>query len=158
VETRLPGNDRGDRTRRRVRNWTIEQKSLSVASNSILIHPGLVPRNEPDADPEERARCADFTRAGKPVSQLSKRPLGRSLRKLERHSLVRIDRGFDADDDGMVEVMPLVEKVLPDDRIQEIAQRIKAYVTAKPSLARSDNETEPDLDVVSDEAERETSS
>jgi hypothetical protein len=96
--------------------------------------------------------------AGKPVSQLSKRALGRSLRKLERHSLVRIDRGFDADDDGIVEVMPLVEKVLPDDRIQEIAQRIKAYVTAKPSLARSDNETEPDLDVVSDEAERETSS
>jgi hypothetical protein len=47
---------------------------------------------------------------------------------------------------------------LPDDRIQEIAQRIKAYLTARPSLARSDNEMEPDLDLISDEAERETSS
>jgi hypothetical protein len=95
--------------------------------------------------------------AGKPISQLSKRALGHALRKLARHSLVRIDRGFDADD-GVVEVMPLVEKVLPDDRIQEIAQRIKAYVSAKPSLAQSERETEPDLDVLADEAERDTPS
>jgi uncharacterized protein DUF4194 len=69
--------------------------------------------------------------AGKPIAQLSARALGYALRKLARHSLVRIERGFDADDQAVVEVRPLIEKVLPDDRIQEIAQRIKAYVTTK---------------------------
>jgi hypothetical protein len=69
--------------------------------------------------------------AGKPISQLSARALGYALRKLARHSLVRIERGFDADDEAVVEVRPLIEKVLPGDRIQEIAQRIKAYVSAR---------------------------
>jgi hypothetical protein len=69
--------------------------------------------------------------AGRPIAQLSARALDHALRKLARHSLVRIDRGFDADDEAVVEVRPLIEKVLPDDRIQEIAQRIKAYVSAR---------------------------
>lgn len=69
--------------------------------------------------------------AGRPIAQLSARALDHALRKLARHSLVRIDRGFNADDEAVVEVRPLIEKVLPDDRIQEIAQRIKAYVSAR---------------------------
>lgn len=69
--------------------------------------------------------------AGRPIAQLSARALDLALRKLARHSLVRIDRGFAADDEAVVEVRPLIEKVLPDDRIQEIAQRIKAYVSAR---------------------------
>jgi hypothetical protein len=69
--------------------------------------------------------------AGRPIAQLSARALDHALRKLARHSLVRIDRGFDADDEAIVEVRPLIEKVLPDDRIQEIAERIKAYVSAR---------------------------
>jgi uncharacterized protein DUF4194 len=69
--------------------------------------------------------------AGRPIAQLSARALDHALRKLARHSLVRIERGFDADDEAIVEVRPLIEKVLPDDRIQEIAQRIKAYVSAR---------------------------
>lgn len=69
--------------------------------------------------------------AGRPIAQLSARALGYALRKLARHSLVRIDRGFDADDDAVVEVRPLIEKVLPDDRIQEIVQRITAYASTR---------------------------
>lgn len=69
--------------------------------------------------------------AGRPIAQLSARALDHALRKLARHSLVRIERGFEADDEALVEVRPLIEKVLPDDRIQEIAQRIKAYVGAR---------------------------
>ena len=71
--------------------------------------------------------------AGRPIAQLSARALGYALRRLARHSLVRIERGFDADDDAVVEVRPLIERVLPDDRIKEIAERIKAYVSARAS-------------------------
>jgi len=80
------------------------------------------------------------------------------VRKLARHSIVRVARGFDADDDATIEVMPLVEKVLPDDRIQEIAQRIKAYVSARTPVAEHETETEPDLDALADESQRDTSS
>jgi hypothetical protein len=73
--------------------------------------------------------------AGRPVAQLSARALGNALRKLARHSLVRIERGFQADDNASIEVRPLIEKVLPDDRIQEIAERIRAYVSAGAATA-----------------------
>lgn len=69
--------------------------------------------------------------AGRPIGQLSARALDHALRKLARHSLVRVARGFEADDEALIEVRPLIEKVLPDDRIQEIADRIKAYVGAR---------------------------
>ena len=73
--------------------------------------------------------------AGRPAAQLSSRALGHAVRKLTRHSLVRVARGFDAEDHAVIEVTPLVEKVLTDDRIQEIAQRIKAYVSARAPVA-----------------------
>lgn len=93
--------------------------------------------------------------AGRPVAQLSRRALGHALRKLARHSLVRIDRGCEAEDHEVIEVMPVVEKVLSEDRIQEISQRIKAYVGAKASAiqAEADAGTEPDL--IGDESEPE---
>ena len=85
--------------------------------------------------------------AGKPIAGLSARALGQAVRKLARHSLVGVVRGFEADDDAVIEVKPLVEKVLPDDRIQEIAERIKAYVITKTPVADSeqdaDTESEP---------------
>ena len=96
--------------------------------------------------------------AGRPVAQVSKRALSQALRKLARHSLVRIDRGFDAEDDQVIEITPLVEKVLPEDRIQDIVQRIKTYVGAKPSVAPSEADAEPDLDVLSDDTEPEPAS
>src|ERR1700733_11375939 len=55
-------------------------------------------------------------------------------RTLARHSLVRIDRGFEALDHELVEVEALLEKVLPADRINEMAQRIRNYAAARASL------------------------
>jgi hypothetical protein len=95
--------------------------------------------------------------AGKPIAQLSARALGQAVRRLARHSIVRIARGFDTEDDAVIEVTPLVEKVLPDDRIQEIAQRIKAYVSARPPVAGPEAESEPDLDALADEPQRDAS-
>jgi hypothetical protein len=65
--------------------------------------------------------------SGKPAAQLSRRALEHALRHLARHSLVVIDRGFSAEDTETFEVSPLVEKVLPPDRIAEMAERIRAY-------------------------------
>jgi hypothetical protein len=69
------------------------------------------------------------------------------VRRLARHSLVFVGRGFEANDDAVIEVKPLVEKVLPDDRIQEIAERIRAYASAKIPVAAPeqdvDAESEP---------------
>jgi hypothetical protein len=68
--------------------------------------------------------------SGKPAAQLSRRALEHALRRLARHSLVVIDRGFSAEDTETFEVSPLVEKVLPPDRIAEMAERIRAYMGA----------------------------
>jgi hypothetical protein len=96
--------------------------------------------------------------AGKPIVQLSARALGHAVRKLARHSIVRIARGFDADDHELIEVTPLVEKVLPDDRIQELAQRIKAYVSARTPAAEQETDVEPELDARADDSRRDTPS
>jgi hypothetical protein len=65
--------------------------------------------------------------SGKPAAQLSRRALEHALRRLARHSLVVIERGFSAEDTETFEVSPLIEKVLPPDRIAEMAERIRAY-------------------------------
>lgn len=83
--------------------------------------------------------------AGKPAAQLSARVLAPALRRLARHSLVQIARGFEAHDDEMAVVTPLIEKVLPPDRIQEIEQRIKSYLASRvaPEAAGTEAESEP---------------
>lgn len=73
--------------------------------------------------------------SGKPAAQLSRRALEHALRRLARHSLVVIDRGFSAEDSETFEVSPLVEKVLPPDRIAEMAERIRAYTGGAPAAA-----------------------
>ena len=70
--------------------------------------------------------------AGRPATQLSPRLLAHALRKLARHSLVRIDRGFEGQDHELVVVEALVEKVLPPERINEIEQKIRNYAGAQP--------------------------
>jgi hypothetical protein len=70
--------------------------------------------------------------AGKPASQLSPRQLAHALRRLARHSLVRIDRGFEGQDHERVVVDALVEKVLPADKIHEIEQKIRNYSSRPP--------------------------
>jgi hypothetical protein len=68
--------------------------------------------------------------SGKPAVQLSRRALEHALRRLARHSLVVVERGFAAEDTETVEVSQLIEKVLPPDRIAELAGRIRAYTGA----------------------------
>src|SRR6266481_545884 len=69
--------------------------------------------------------------AGKPAMQLSARVLAPALRRLARHSLVQIERGFEAQDDEMVLVTPLIEKVLPPDRIQEIEYKFTLFTNTR---------------------------
>jgi hypothetical protein len=68
--------------------------------------------------------------AGKPAAQVSRRLLGQAIRRLARHSLVIIDRGFGGEDVERITVSPLIEKVLPPDRIAAIAERVRAYARA----------------------------
>ncbi len=76
-----------------------------------------------------------LVQAGKAAVQLSSRVLAPALRRLGRHSLVQLPRGFEARDDETVTVSPLIEKVLPPDRIQEIEQKVKAYVFSRTTAS-----------------------
>ena len=69
--------------------------------------------------------------AGKPANQLSSSVLAPAVRRLSRHSLVRVERGFEARDDEPIEVLPLIEKVLPPDRIHEMQERISTYLASR---------------------------
>jgi len=73
--------------------------------------------------------------AGRPASKLSARTLAPSLRRLARHSLVAVERGFEASDDEVIVVSSLIEKVLPPDRIQEIEERVRAYVATRSAAS-----------------------
>jgi len=78
---------------------------------------------------------------GRSAFQLQKRALGDAIRRLQRHSLVSIERGFTAADDEVVQVLPLVEKVLPTDRIAELAERVRQYCSG--AAPDEDGEAEP---------------
>ena len=88
--------------------------------------------------------------AGRSAAQLSPRLLAHALRKLARHSLVRIDRGFEGQDHEPVGVEALIEKVLPPDRINEIEQRIRSYAS---TLARNDGREEAATSLVQPDEE-----
>lgn len=83
--------------------------------------------------------------AGKPAAQLSARVLAPAVRKLMRHSLVKVARGFEARDDEAILVSPLIEKVLPPDRIRDLTERVRKYAQAKVAAAAAeDNSAEED--------------
>jgi hypothetical protein len=65
--------------------------------------------------------------AGRPASAVTRRAVFDALRRLARHSLIEIDRGFAGDDGERFVVSPLVEKVLPPERIAEIEERVRSY-------------------------------
>jgi len=81
---------------------------------------------------------------GRSAFQIQKRALGDALRRLQRHSLVSFERGFTAGDDEKIQVLPLVEKVLPPDRIAEIADRVKQYCAGATFVEEPDAEEEPE--------------
>lgn len=74
-----------------------------------------------------------LVQAGKPVGQLSARLLAPALRRLARHSLIQVGRGFEARDEERIQVSPLVEKVLSADRIHDVEERLRSYVEARAS-------------------------
>jgi Domain of unknown function (DUF4194) len=88
--------------------------------------------------------------AGKPAWTLSRRALEQALRRLARHSLVTIERGFGGEDSETFVVTPLVEKVLPADRIAEMAERVRTYAGAEGgprpdgAVESDDTEAEPE--------------
>lgn len=85
---------------------------------------------------------------GKGAPTFTRRSLTDALRRLARHSLVTIDRGFSGEDEERVLVNPLVEKVLPTDTIASVSARLKAY-TANTTT----DVGEPDSDAPDDEAD-----
>ena len=94
--------------------------------------------------------------AGKPASQLSARVLAPGLRRLARHSLVQVKRGFEARDDELIVVTSLVEKILPPERIHEIEERMKGYVASRTVPPSADATGEVEVNSVEEEAEEET--
>jgi hypothetical protein len=83
--------------------------------------------------------------AGKPAWSLSRRALEQALRRLFRHSVVTIERGFAGEDTETFVVSQLIEKVLPADRIAEMAERVRVYAGADAAAGPSDGE-EPEAE------------
>jgi hypothetical protein len=75
--------------------------------------------------------------SGRPAHQLHRRALVNALRRLERHSLVALGRGLTGEDTDRFHVHPLIEKVLPPDRIAELFERVRAYASEKPPADRA---------------------
>lgn len=84
---------------------------------------------------QEESRCElqvgtlreRLVQSGRPLSQLQRRAVADALRRLARHSLVELERGFRGDDGETIQVAPLIEKVLPPDKIAGLAERVRAY-------------------------------
>ena len=82
--------------------------------------------------------------AGRASSLVHRRALGDALKRLQRHALVALERGFQGDDIESITVSPLLAKVLAPDKVAELAERVRAY-------ASQSNEAGEDL-VSDDEA------
>ncbi len=82
--------------------------------------------------------------SGKPLAHLSRTALTHALRRLARHELVVIDRGFSAADDERIVVSSVIEKVLPPDKITDLYERVREYVGGKGG--EEDGDSAPDGD------------
>jgi hypothetical protein len=80
--------------------------------------------------------------AGRPPNQISKRALYEAFRKLRRHSLVEMDRGFECHDTDKIVVTPLIEKVLAGDQLAQLAERVRAYTATGAAAAEPDDDGE----------------
>ncbi len=80
--------------------------------------------------------------SGKTAGLLSRRILSDALRKVARHSLILVERGFAGEDDETVTVSHVIEKVLPPGRIAEIAELVKAYTSPVDGDREEAEETE----------------
>jgi hypothetical protein len=74
-----------------------------------------------------------LVQSGRPTHQLHRRALVNALRRLERHSLVALGRSVTGEDTDRFHVHPLIEKVLPPDRIAELSERVRTYSSERSS-------------------------
>ena len=75
--------------------------------------------------------------AGRSSSSIQRRALSDALKRLQRHALVALDRGFQGEDAESMTVSPLIAKVLAPDKVAELARRVRAY--ASPSAEAGDD-------------------
>lgn len=104
-------------------------ESLILCTLRLVFHEQMRAANESDRCAikvgELRERLSVGARAAAPVQR---RALADALRRLQRHALVSIDRGFQGEDAEVITVEPLIAKVLSADRVAELAERIRSYV------------------------------
>lgn len=84
---------------------------------------------------------------GKPAHHLSRRVLAGALVRLGRHSVVELPRGFAGEDREVMVVTPLIEKVLPPERIRQYHDRVREYMaTERAGGVASDADSESAAD------------
>ncbi len=107
-------------------------ESLLLCSLRLYYHEQMrVAAEEERCEINTGALRERLVHSGKPATHLSARLLAPALRRLARHSLIQIARGFEAHDDEMIAVSPLIEKVLPPDRIHDIEEKLRAYLATR---------------------------
>jgi uncharacterized protein DUF4194 len=91
--------------------------------------------------------------SGKPPGLLSRRTMADAIRRLARHSLIAVERGFAGEDEELIVVNPVIEKVLPPDKIADIAERVRNYVGPVGESSEEDREELADPAAVPDDEE-----
>jgi hypothetical protein len=92
--------------------------------------------------------------AGLSPLDVSKRKLALAVRALDRYHLVAVERGFMGDDEEMITVSPVIEKVLSPDRIEQDFRAVQAAQAARAARAgqggedgeTDDEDLEPEAD------------
>jgi len=126
--------DLGLRLARAVHESGVQRVRFNKFESLVLCTLRLI-YHEQMREVSEDARCElkvgelreRLIQSGKPAGLLSRRILEGALRRLARHSLVTIERGFAGEDGESILLNPVIEKVLPPDRIAELAERVRAY-------------------------------
>ena len=116
-----------------------KQESLVLCMLRLIYH-------EQMQRASENMRCEVTTgelrerliQAGKAPTQVSKRGLLENLKRLARHSLADLERGFAGEDAETFVVTPLIEKVLSADRIVELEQRVRTYAGHAADVQETD--------------------
>lgn len=106
-------------------------ESLVLCTLRLVYHEQMRAANESE-------RCAvkvgelreRLSAAGRAPYLVQRRALADALRRLQRHALVSIDRGFQCADAEVITVTPLIAKVLAPDKVAELAERIRGYAAA----------------------------
>jgi uncharacterized protein DUF4194 len=130
-----------------------EQRARLTKLESLVLCALRLAYHEQMQQVSEDARCEltvgalreRLIHAGKPAWSLSRRALEQALRRLVRHSVVTIERGFAGEDTETFVVSQLIEKVLPADRIAEMAERVRVYAGAD-ALAGPPDGDEPEAE------------